>query len=92
MQTNIQHHARHLEDTGLDTLALALGIAGFVPPFLILGSIGAIVCGCLARGSSRARVGIALGIVGLLAPLVALFVYCVVLGYPFPIHRYHAAS
>jgi hypothetical protein len=31
-----------------------------------------------------------LGVTGIVAPLLFLFVYCVVLGYPFPIHRYRA--
>jgi hypothetical protein len=36
----------------------------------------------------RDRVQAAIGWIGVVAPLVALFVYCVLLGYPFPIHRY----
>lgn len=87
-------------DDGLATVAVALGVAGLLPILPILGSLAAVVCGGLALSSidatgpaaaasrHRAQGGIALGVVGLVAPLVALFVYCVVLGYPFPLHRY----
>ena len=53
------------------------------------------ICGHLALRSagngasrSRARAGAALGWFGLLLPVVALSIYCLVLRYPFPIHRY----
>jgi hypothetical protein len=79
--------------SSLATASLALGIAGLLPILLFVGSIGALGCGyaALRRSSEqqdRARAGIVLGWVGVVAPLVALFVYCVLLGYPFPIHRY----
>ncbi|UDY34264.1 hypothetical protein [Dermatobacter hominis] len=80
----------------LGTLSVALGVAGLLPVLPLLGSIAAIACGWVARSRTglpsserdRALVGVVLGALGLAAPLVALFVYCVVLGYPFPIHRY----
>jgi hypothetical protein len=80
----------------LGTLSVALGVAGLLPIVPLLGSIAAIVCGLVARSRNtappserdRALVGVVLGTLGVLAPFVALFVYCVVLGYPFPIHRY----
>jgi hypothetical protein len=90
--TMTTHHAQTTSDENLGTIALALGIAGFVPPLLILGSIAATVCGYLSRASARGRVGLVLGVIGIAAPFVALFVYCVILGYPWPIHRYHAGS
>jgi hypothetical protein len=71
-----------------------LGIAGLLPILPVLGSVAALVCGGLALSEAEpgerapARAGLVLGAVGLAAPLVFLFVYCVVLGYPFPIHRY----
>lgn len=77
----------------LGSISIALGVAGLLPVLPLVGSLAAIVCGWLARSSSseertRGTVGIVLGVVGVMAPLAALFVYCVVLGYPFPIHRY----
>lgn len=75
----------------LGTLALVLGVAGLLPLMPLVGSVAALVCGYAApRGDSRARAGVLLGWLGVLAPVVVLTVYCVVLGYPFPIHRYHA--
>lgn len=81
----------------LANLSLAFGVAGLLPILPLVGSLVAVGCGltALTRPSPsteerrRATVGVALGVVGLLAPIVALFVYCVVLGYPFPLHRYH---
>jgi hypothetical protein len=104
MDTTIDPRTSDHDDRGpgtarLGTLSVALGVAGLLPILPLLGSIGAIVCGALARaggdaGTSserdRALVGIVLGTLGVVAPLIALFVYCVVLGYPFPIHRYRA--
>ncbi len=79
----------------LGQLALALGIAGLLPVPGILASLAAIVCGRTALrdsgdDSGSARLGLGLGILGALASFLVLFVYCVVLGYPFPIHRYRA--
>ena len=78
------------EDT-LATVALLLGVAGLLPVLPLGGSIAAIVTGRIAghrRDSGRARAAVALGWLGVLLPALALFTYCVVLGYPFPIHRY----
>lgn len=78
----------------LGTASLVLGVAGLLPVLPFVGSVAALVCGFLAQTSgstterSRGSAGIALGWVGIAAPLVVLFVYCVVLGYPFPIERY----
>ena len=74
----------------MGTASVVLGITGLLPVLPLVGSIGAIVCGLLAEHERdrRGRIGIALGVLGVLAPLGFLFVYCVVLGYPFPIHRY----
>jgi hypothetical protein len=81
----------------LATASLAFGIAGLLPVLPFLGSIAALVCGYAAgrdddTSGDRARIGLLLGWLGLAAPVVALFVYCVVLGYPFPIHRYRPDS
>jgi hypothetical protein len=84
---NIDSHNTHTDDT-LGTISLALGVAGLLPLLPIIGSVAAIICGAVAGRGVRARVGIALGAFGLVAPLTVLFVYCVVLGYPFPIHRF----
>lgn len=85
------------QDDTLGTLAVALGVAGLLPVLPFIGSIAALVCGYLdlhqhpgAEGSGRARAGTVLGWIGVAAPVVFLFVYCVVLGYPFPIHRHHS--
>lgn len=78
----------------LGTGSIVLGVAGILPLLPIIGSVAAVVCRLLALHEpspverQRGRVGIALGALGLLMPAVALFVYCVVLGYPFPLHRY----
>ncbi len=83
------------EDTTLANAAVALSIAGLVVPLCIVGSIGGLICGYRARHNtgavtrSRATIGIVLGWLGVAAPVVLLFVYCVVLGHPFPIARYH---
>jgi hypothetical protein len=70
--------------------ALLLGIAGLLPVLPIVGSLAAIICGYAAGAQDqRARAGILLGWFGLVAVTAGLLVYCVVLGYPFPIHRYH---
>jgi hypothetical protein len=89
--------SRSDHDDILGTVAVGLGIAGLLPILPLIGSVAALVCGYVARhadragahDSSRATVGIVLGWIGVAAPLVFLFVYCVVLGYPFPIHRYN---
>lgn len=75
--------------------SLVLAVAGLLPLLPGVGSLAAVVCGVLALrarpATSRgiAIAGLVLGVLELLAPLVFLFVYCVVLGYPMPIHRYH---
>jgi hypothetical protein len=75
-------------------VALALSLAGLVPIPGIVASIAAVVCGRVAMNDaavedrSRARLATFLGLVGIVLPLLVLFVYCVLLGYPFPIHRY----
>jgi hypothetical protein len=74
-------------------LAVVLGLAGLLPVPGIAASIAAIVCGQRARRQGgdqdgSALTGVVLGLVGVAAPLLFLFVYCVVLGYPFPLHRY----
>jgi hypothetical protein len=76
-------------------LAVGLGIAGLLPIPGIIASIAAIVCGSRAlkddtSDRGQARLGLCLGVLGVAAPLLFLTVYCVVLGYPFPIHRYRA--
>ncbi|HQR80237.1 MAG TPA: hypothetical protein PLT68_08465 [Actinomycetota bacterium] len=74
--------------------SLVLGIAGLLPVLPLVGSLAAIITGALwanegpRRSRQVARTGLALGVLGLVAPSVFLFVYCVVLGYPFPIHPY----
>lgn len=79
----------------LGQLALGLALAGLLPIPGPAASLAAIVCGLTARRAdpprsrSAARAAIALGAFQIAGPLLALFVYCVVLGYPFPIHRYH---
>ena len=83
------------EPARFGTASVVLGLAGLLPVLPLVGSIAAVVCGWLARDApapdrDRGRIGIVLGVLGLLAPVIALFVYCVVLGYPFPIHRYRA--
>lgn len=86
------------DDSLLANVSIGLGVAGLLPILPILGSLAAIVCGAAALPASssgdrsRAVVGISLGIVGVAGPLLALFVYCVVLGYPFPIHPYRPGS
>lgn len=86
--------------SGTASASIAFGAAGLLPVLPILGSIVAVVLGALALHEagdaptvrSRARVGLLLGIIGVVAPLIALIVYCWVLGYPFPIHRYDGSS
>lgn len=64
----------------------------------LIGSVAAVVTGAVAYrqepGESRhlATVGLVLGVLGVLAPVLFLFVYCVLLGYPFPIHRFRPAG
>jgi hypothetical protein len=77
----------------LGTVALVLGLVGLLPIPGLLGAVAAVVCGHVAAHDPRdnpthARAGVILGWLGIAAPLVFLFVYCVVLGYPFPIHRF----
>jgi hypothetical protein len=77
----------------LGTVSLVLGVAGLLPIPGLVGAIAAVVCGHVAAHDPRdnpthARTGMILGWLGIVAPIVFLFVYCVVLGYPFPIHRY----
>jgi hypothetical protein len=79
----------------LGTVSAVLGGVGLLPIPGLAASLAALVCGLIAlrrepepSERTRARAGAALGIVGVVLPLLALFVYCVVLGYPFPIHRY----
>ena len=77
----------------LGLTSLLLGIAGLLPVLPLVGSVAAVACGAIALGRpdddrSAAWGGIVLGVVGVVAPLVALAVYCWVLGYPMPIHRY----
>lgn len=79
---------------GLADLSIGLAIAGLLPVLPLIGSLAATVCAAIAyrsgngRARSRSVVGLALGILGLLAPLAFLLVYCGLLGYPFPLHRY----
>ena len=84
---------------GLASVSLALGIAGLLPLLPFVGSLAAVICGHLAlrdaadgASRSRARAGAALGWLGVLVPVVALAVYCLALGYPFPIHRYNGGA
>jgi hypothetical protein len=76
----------------MSTVAVGLGVAGLLPIPGIVASIAAVICGGHAlhddRSDGQARLAVWLGVAGIVAPLVILFVYCVVLGYPFPIHRY----
>lgn len=79
----------------LGQLALALSIAGFLPIPGFVASIAGIVCGRVAlrdatsdEDRSHARLATILGVIGIVLPMLFLFVYCVVLGYPFPLHRY----
>jgi hypothetical protein len=77
----------------LGTVALVLGVAGLLPIPGLVSAIGAVVCGHVAArdpddNPTHARTRVILGWLGIAAPLVFLFVYCLVLGYPFPIHRY----
>jgi hypothetical protein len=77
----------------LSQIALGLGVAGLLPIPGIVASVAAIICGRRAihdegDATGQARLGMWLGIVGVLAPILFMFVYCVLLGYPFPIHRY----
>src|SRR5262245_54211859 len=75
---------------GFDAVSLALGVAGLLPILPLVGSLAALVLGWMSpvgdsgTRSRRAQAGMALGLIGLAAPLVALLVYCLVLGYPFP--------
>jgi hypothetical protein len=80
----------------LGTVSAVLGGLGLLPIPGFAASVAAIVCGGIAlrrdpepSERARARAGVALGTLGVALPVLALFVYCVVLGYPFPIHRYH---
>jgi hypothetical protein len=86
-------HVPTRSDSDLGTASLALGIAGLLPIPGFPAAVAAAICGWVARSrddrSGRATAGLCLGLVGVLAPVVILFVYCVVLGYPFPIHRHH---
>ena len=73
---------------------MGFGIAGLLPVPGIIASIAALVCGrCALRDETsdhrQARLALWLGALGIAAPVLFLLVYCVVLGYPFPIHRYH---
>jgi len=85
---------------GTANASIAFGAAGLLPVLPLLGSVVAIVLAIVAmRGPidapvtrSHARVGLVLGAIGVLAPIVALVVYCGVLGYPFPIHRYRPSG
>lgn len=73
----------------LGDVALALGVAGLLPILPVVGSVAALACGYAAgRGDHRARAAVLIGWIGVLAPVAALVIYCGVLGYPFPIHRY----
>ena len=76
--------------TPLGDAAMVLGILGLLPIPGFAASVAALVCG-YSTGSTdeRARAGIILGWIGVAAPIVLLGVYCLVLGNPFPIHRYH---
>lgn len=79
----------------ISQLAVGFGIAGLLPIPGIIASLAAIVCGSRAlkddsSDHSQARLALWLGALGIAAPLLLLLVYCVVLGYPFPIERYHA--
>lgn len=79
----------------LAPVAFGLSIAGFVPIPGVIASIAAVICGGVALSDAasaaertQARLAVLLGVVGVALPLLFLLVYCVVLGYPFPIHRY----
>ena len=78
----------------LSAVAIGLGVAGLLPIPGMPASIAAVICGGHAlhddRSDGQARLAVWLGVTGIVAPLLFLFVYCVVLGYPFPIHRYRA--
>lgn len=90
------------EEPGLATatVSIAFGAAGLLPVLPFVGSLVAVVLGGLALHDAgdapatraRARIGLTLGIIGVAAPLIALVVYCGVLGYPFPIHRYRPSG
>jgi hypothetical protein len=79
---------------GLANLSIGLAIVGLLPVLPLIGSLAATVCAAIAYrcgdqcARSRSSVGLALGILGLVAPLAFLLVYCGLLGYPFPLHRY----
>jgi len=84
--------------SSLAGLAFGLSLAGFLPVPGVVASIAAVACGRIAlRGTipdperAQARIATVLGAIGILLPVLLLFVYCVVLGYPFPIHRYRPA-
>jgi hypothetical protein len=89
-------HARTRSESDLGTASLVLGIAGLLPIPGFPAAVAATICGWVARSredrSGRATAGLWLGVLGVLAPVVLLLIYCVVLGYPFPIHRYHGTS
>lgn len=76
----------------LATVSLVLGVAGLLPIPGLPAAVAAAICGGVARSHDRrcgrAAAGFWLGVIGVIAPLVALLVYFVVLGYPFPIRRY----
>ena len=90
MKTESREAVQTTDNRYVGLAALTLGIAGLLPLLPVVGSIAAIICGYAAGPQDqRARAGVLLGWFGLLAVTTALLLYCVVLGYPFPIHRYH---
>jgi hypothetical protein len=87
------HHRADASDDALATASVILGVLGLLPIPGLPASVAAMVCGgiALARDgrSGRATAGLCLGVLGALLPIAFLVLYCGVLGYPFPIHRYH---
>ncbi len=80
-------------------LSLWLGVAGLLPLLPVLGSLAAVLCAAMAlrddpthEDRHHAVTGLALGILGLLAPVAFLILYCWWLGYPFPIHPYRGPA
>jgi hypothetical protein len=98
MTTSTNPSARSRSDDTTANASIAFGAAGLLPVLPFIGSVVALVLGIVALQPrdaiddgtrSRARIGVTLGVIGILAPVVVLIVYCGVLGYPFPIHRYN---
>jgi hypothetical protein len=86
------HHPANATDDTLATASVILGVLGLLPVPGLPAAIAAMICGGVAWArdgrSGRATAGLLLGLVGVLLPVAFLVVYCGILGYPFPIHRY----